>query len=273
MGGACVLVDVEAVGAGVDHMGIGAQGVKNSLGDGPGSAVGAVQGHLHAPEGIHALGDQIAHVAVAARHIVHGAADMVPFCEGDLLIGPAEKLQLAVQVGFDQGDGIFVHLFAGAVEELDAVVIVGVVAGGDHDAAVEFIHSGHVGDRGGGGHVEQVGVRAGCHHAAHQGILEHVAGSSGILADDDAGRLLLAVHPSQLAVVPAQEAADLIGVIGGQSHICFPAEAVCSKIFTHTFPFLYTDPSVKDAAPAGPGPVPGMAGLSAGCDQLKLKIF
>ena len=50
MGGACVPVDVQAVGFRVDHAGGGSQCVKHRLCNAPGAAVGAVQPHLYAPE-------------------------------------------------------------------------------------------------------------------------------------------------------------------------------------------------------------------------------
>ena len=123
VGGAGVFVDVQAVGLGVDDVGGGAQRVKHRLGDVPAGTVGAVQADLHAPEAVHAERDQVADIPVAAGDIVHRAADLVLAGKGQLRPFLAEHLQLAVQVGFDEGDGLLVHLLALAVDQLDAVVI------------------------------------------------------------------------------------------------------------------------------------------------------
>ena len=239
VGGAGVHVDVVAVRLGVDDVGLGPQGVKDGLGNVPGGAVGAVQTHLHTLEGVHAQGDQIADVAVSSRHMVHRPADHIPLGQGQLLPLSSEGLQLAVQVGLHQGDDAFVHLLAEAVDELDAVVVIGVVAGGDHDAAVKALGPDHIGHGGGGGDVEQVGVRAGGHQAAHQAVLKHIAGPAGILADDDPGRTVGPAAALQLGIVPAQETPHLIGVVGGQIAVGLSPEAIGSKVFSHgNSPFI-----------------------------------
>ena len=52
MGRTSIVVDVGAIRLGVDHVGFGAESIKNSLGNVPGASVGTVQRHLHAAEGI-----------------------------------------------------------------------------------------------------------------------------------------------------------------------------------------------------------------------------
>ena len=241
VGGAGVFVDVQAVGLGVDDVGGGAQRVKHRLGDVPAGAVGAVQADLHAPEAVHAKRDQVADIPVAAGDIIHRAADLVLAGKGQLRPFLAEHLQLAVQVSFHEGDGLLVHLLALAVDQLDAVVIVGVVGCRDHDAAVKAVHPRDVGHAGGGGDVQKIRVRAGSHQAAHQAVLEHIGRAPGVLADDDAGRAFLAGQAllrraaAFFIIIPAQEPAYLVCVVGGQGDIGFPAEAVGAKIFTHTF--------------------------------------
>ena len=220
VGGAAVHVDVGAVGIVVDHVGLGAQRVEDALGDLPGRAVGHVQAHPHVLEGVAGHGDQVADVAVAARHIVHGAADVRAGGHGDL--------QPIVDVVLHLDDGIFIHLLTVAVEQLDAVVVERVVAGGDHDAAVEVVHAGDVGHGRRGGDVHDVGVRAGGHQARAQRVLKHVGGPAGVLADDHGGLLALA-----RAVVPAQEAADLDGVLEVQRLVGLAAEAVGAEILAH----------------------------------------
>ena len=98
------------------------------------------------------------------------------------------------------------------------------MGGADHHTAVKAVGAGHVGDRGGGGDVEQVDVRAGGGHACADGVLQHVAGTAGVLAHDDLG-------PVGATEVPAQEAADLIGVVGGEALAALPRNPSVPKYF------------------------------------------
>ena len=164
--------------------------------------------------------------------MVHDAAHPLPGGEGQLGEGLSVHLKAAVQVVLHQADGGLIHLLPLPVHQLDAVVVVGVVGGGDHHAAVKAVRPGDVGHGGGGGDVEQVHVRPGGRHARADGVLQHIAGAAGVLAYHDPG-------PACPAVVPAQEAAHLIGVPGGQIHIGLPPEAVGAEVFSHllTSPF------------------------------------
>ena len=107
------------------------------------------------------------------------------------------------------------------------------MAGGDHDAAVEPLRPGHVGDGRRGGDVEQVSVRAGGHQPGGQRVLKHIAAAAGILADDHADGTFVPGAALRFAAVPAQEAAHLIGVVRRQRYVGLPAEAVCSEISAH----------------------------------------
>ena len=242
MGRACPLVDIQAIGLGIDHIGLGAQSIKNTLGNIPGSTVGAVQANLLSPEGEQTQADQVTDIAISACHIVHGAAHMVPGPEGQGLPLLSEQLQLAVQVQLHQFDGLFIHLFTVAVNELDTVVVVGIVAGGDHNTAVKFIHPGHIGHRGGGGHVKQIRIGTGGSKTCHQSILKHIAGAAGILADNHSGRLRILGPALQFPIVPAQKTSHLKSMVRSEIHIGFAAEAVSSKILAHrNTPLLFGD--------------------------------
>ena len=81
--------------------------------------------------------------------------------------------------------------------------------------------------------MEQVGICAGSGQACHQAVLEHIAGAAGILANDDAGRLVVAAALPQCIIIPAQKTAYLVGVVGGQIHTGLATEAIGSKIFSH----------------------------------------
>ena len=80
--------------------------------------------------------------------------------------------------------------------------------------------------------MEKIRIRTCCRDAGCDGILKHIAGTPGVLTDDDAATLarLLA-----LLIVPAEIFTDTKRAVCSQHHICLTAIAVCTKIFTHCF--------------------------------------
>ena len=142
--GTSIFVDVGAVRLGIDDIGFGTQGIKNRLGNVPGAAVGTIQTYFHALEGIQTQRNEIPHVTIPSCHVVHRAADFFPVGIRDLRIVLVKHMELSVQIILHQADGTLIHLFPIAIHQLDAVVVVRIVAGGNHDAAVKAIGSGHV---------------------------------------------------------------------------------------------------------------------------------
>ena len=67
--------------------------------------------------------------------------------------------------------------------------------------------------------MQQVGICAGGGQTGNQTVLEHIGAAAGILADDDACRLVVAVALAQCVVVPAEEATNLVSMVGGQSKL------------------------------------------------------
>ena len=101
VGGARIVVDVGAVGLCIDDVGICSQSIKHRLGNVPAGAVGTVQTDLHALERVDAQRNQVAHITVAAGHIVHRAANVFPVCEGQLRPVLIENMEFAVDVILD----------------------------------------------------------------------------------------------------------------------------------------------------------------------------
>ena len=64
-------------------------------------------------------------------------------------------------------------------------------------------------------------------------MIRDIGAAASVFADHDSSRRRVIVLTLQLGVVPAQEAADLVGVVGGEGAVGFSAEAVGSEIFTH----------------------------------------
>ena len=213
MSRAAVVVDIDAVRLVCEHIALGAH-LHEELGSGYArGAVGTVQTDLDTLEGIYAQRDQVAHVTVAACHIVHRAADVLAMGKGQLRPVLIKHMKLAVDVVLHQQQSLFGHFLAVAVDQLDTVIVVGVVAGRNHDAAIEIVHAGNVSHRRRSSDVQQVGVCAGSGQASDKTIFKHIGAAAGVLADNDTGRLAVAVALAEHIIIPAKEATNLIGMI------------------------------------------------------------
>ena len=133
VGRTSIVIDIRAVRLVVDNVGNARQRIEYRLGDVPGTAVGTVQTNLDTLERVDSEADQIAHVAVAACHIVHGAADVLAVGKGDLRPVLVKNVELAVDVVLYQQQDFLGHFLAIAVDQLDAVIVVGIMAGRNHD--------------------------------------------------------------------------------------------------------------------------------------------
>ena len=107
------------------------------------------------------------------------------------------------------------------------------MACGNHDAAVEVVHAGNISYRRRSSDVQQVGVRAGSSQACDQTVLEHIGAAAGVFADYNACRLVVAIALAEHIVIPAQKAANLVGMVSGQRDSSFATEAIGSKILSH----------------------------------------
>ena len=241
MGGAAAHVDIRAVGSVVDDESLGTQRVEHAAGDLPCAAVGAIQSDPLAFIGRGGKGDEIADVAVAAGGIVDHLADIAAGGKGHVpgLAFEPFGLIYAVQIGFHVCDNVVRHLFAVLVDELDAIVVERIVAGGDHDAAVEISRSRNVGNAGRRCYVQHIYVCAGGCEARGQRVFEHIAGKPGILAEDDVRFIAFGMfHLRVFRVVPPQEKSDLEGMDRCKIYVGVSSESICSKILSHSlFPF------------------------------------
>ena len=198
---AAVNVDVQAVRRVRGDIGVRAQRIEDAFRDHPGAAVGAVKADPHALVGVGGQANEIADVAVAPGGVIDSAADALAMGEGQLA-------HFAVEIFFDLVEDGFLHFLALTVQELYAVVVIRVVAGADHYAAVEIVHAGDIGDAGRRGDVQQIGVGARGRKTGGQRALVHIAGAAGVLSDDYFGAAFF-------AVIPAEKAAYFICVVGG----------------------------------------------------------
>lgn len=77
---------------------------------------GAVQTDLDTLEGVDPQADQVADVAVTAGHIVHGSANVLPVCKGQLRPVLVEHMEFAIDVVLYQQQGLLQNLFSIAVD-------------------------------------------------------------------------------------------------------------------------------------------------------------
>ena len=172
-----ICVDVRAVWLVVYSMGVCAQSIENTLSDVPRTAVSAVQTNLDSLEGIDAQGDQVAHVTVAACHIVHSATDMLTMRKRQFWPVLVEHMELAIDVVLYQQQCLFRHLLAVAVDQLDAVVVIRVVTGRDHNATVKIIHTSNISHGRSSGDMKQISVCARSRQTSHQTITYRSCGA------------------------------------------------------------------------------------------------
>ena len=158
MGRACVVIDICSVRLGIYNVSLSAESVKNCLCDIPRRTVCAVQTYPHAAERVHSERDEIADIAVSAGNIVDASANLCARCKrylGELF---AESLKSAVKISFNKLNYGVLHLLAVTVDKLDTVIVIGIVARGDHDSAVETVNTRNICHRGRCGNMEQICV-------------------------------------------------------------------------------------------------------------------
>ena len=228
-GGAAALIDVEAVGRSARHDDLRPELLEDPGSDVIGGAVGAVQHH---PQ------------PLQTEPPVHGGLaelDVAPSCVGDArcLAQPvrfhADHLQL--QMRLDLRFQIVPNLVAVAVEELDAIVAVGIVRGADDDSGIGAQGAGEVGDGRRRHGANQADVGAGGNQAGFQHGFQHVSRNAGVLAND---HMAIAAASEDPAGGPAKVQAKLRGN-GRAPH--GPANAVRAEVL----PF---HASVRARAPA-----------------------
>ncbi len=103
-----------------------------------------------------------------------------------MLVG-GEQVDVLEDFGFDLLLDLVGELHAVGAEELDAVVLPGIVRGGDDDAGGKAVGAGEIGDAGGGEHAGAGKAASGIRQAAGQGFGDPGAGFAGVLPEDDAG--------------------------------------------------------------------------------------
>ena len=95
-----IVVDIQAIGLVVDDISICAQCIKDRFCNVPAGAVGTIQTNLDTFERVNAQRNQVAHVTVTTRHIVHGTADVLTMSKRQLWPVLIKDMEFAVDVIF-----------------------------------------------------------------------------------------------------------------------------------------------------------------------------
>ena len=219
-GGADIAVDVEAVRLDANGEDFGAELPQSLGGDFVGGAIGAVDHDAEAVE-IHGAGQ-----CALGEFNVAGvdALDALGAAEGGG--GGETVIQIAVNEGFDFVLGLVGELEAIGIEQLDAIILIGVVGGGNHDAEIGAHGARQHGDGGCRHRAEQQHIHADRGEAGDKGRLDHVAGEARILADDDAVAMLAAAEDEAGGLTDAKRE------IGRDHLVGFAANAIGAEIFT-----------------------------------------
>ena len=132
--------------------------------------------------------------AQAGKVTLDGAGKMIDVRLARLAQAVAQHADLAVRgSGIDVGEDLLLHLlFDGVgqlvallVEDLDAVVLIRIVRGGDDNARVRALEHGEIRDRRRRQHAERHHIAADGADACNERTFEHIGRNARVLADRD----------------------------------------------------------------------------------------
>ena len=176
---AAAVVDVAAVGLDGDRLHVGAEAAEDLGRHAVGGAVGAVEQHADAVE------VELAEAQLELAQVVAaGAVQLAHAADGSLWAAIAGGHEL-----LDPGLLVVVELGAAGAEELDAVVLVGVVRGRHDGGQVEAVAAQQQRGAGRGQHAAEQRVASGGRHPGRQRGLEHLARLARVAHDQDLRRL------------------------------------------------------------------------------------
>ncbi len=213
-----VAIDVEAVGIDAEREDLGAKLLQGHRRRFVGGTVGAIHHHPQALEA-HLPGERaLGRLDIALKGSVDalGAPELVRLGKTRSHIGIDQSLDLLLRrIG---------QFEAVRPEQLNAVVVIGIVGCGDHHAVIGAERAGQHGDGRGRHGSEQEDIDADRDKTRGDGVLDHIAGEPRILADDDP--LSVAV-----AVVQADGHADTHRNVGRhRMHVRLATDTVRAEI-------------------------------------------
>ena len=204
VGRTAALVDIDAVGHGVHDVGTGLEAGKQLRRRCGRRAVGTVHADPQPGEVVFDCGAQMLDILRAGLlHAADHGTDIAPALLRDRIFAEDEGFDLRLcRVG---------QFVALAVEDLDAVVLIGIVRSGDDDAGVRPALDRQVCHRGRGDHTQRHHIAAHGADAGDQRGFQHIRGNAGVLSQGDLGSSLLFLRQNG-----GHRLADAVRHIGGQ---------------------------------------------------------
>ena len=173
--GAAVIVDVHAVRLAVDKIDIAVESPEQLRRRGGGCAVGAVHQHAKSRKvAFDRAGEMVDVRFLRLRESVAQYADLIMRRDGDRLV--TEELFLDFRLCLIR------QLVALFVEDLDAVVLIGIVRRGDNDACVRTFQNRQIGNRRRRQHAERHHIAADGANTCNKRAFEHIRRDACILA-------------------------------------------------------------------------------------------
>ena len=203
MGRAAIAIDVESVGPNGERDHLGAQFPQHRRRDLVGSAIGAIDDDLEAGKIEAARGRGLHRLDVSSVGIVEALRPADGRGRGELHFLRRQHQLL------DRGLDRVGELEAVGTEQLDAIVLVGIVRRRDHHAHVGAHGAGEKSNGRRRQRPQQQHVHANRQEARRQRLLDHIAGEARVLAHHDA--MAMAAAAEDLA----RRHADAHGDIGG----------------------------------------------------------
>ena len=120
------------------------------------------------------------------------------------------------------------QLLAGSAEELDAVVMIGIVRGGNHHTGLQTQGAGQVGDARRGQRASQIDIHASSGKTGLQRGFQHIARNAGVFANQHARAVAAVVVDQHLAGGVAQPQDK---VRGNRRLADFTANAIGAEVF------------------------------------------
>ena len=144
-------VDISAIGIVVDHIGFRSKSIKYAFGNGGGTTVGTIKTNAIFFKGPGSERNQITDITVTPCHIIYGTADLLSGSIGNLF-------RFAVNILLDQLLYSRFHLMTVAIDDLNAIVIEGIMACRNHDTAVKLFGAHYIRYTGCGSNMQQICV-------------------------------------------------------------------------------------------------------------------
>ncbi len=192
--GAAAAVDVEAVGRHADRDDRGAEFPQHGRCDAIGRAMRAIDDDLQPAQPQATREARLGNFDIAAGGVVEARGAAQRYRGGQAMAHVARHQRL------DLGLGVVAELEPVGTEQLDAVVLIGIVRGGDHHPEIGAQAAGQHGDRRRRQRPDQGYVHAGADEPCGECRLHHVAGQPRVLADH---------HAMAMAAVCEQESGRL----------------------------------------------------------------